>query len=133
MRFDAGDLIEGGRFEYKGIGYRIRHYGGLDAEAIVLVVELGEFAWDSGAFACRRLLEHNLRVPAGRIGYYALASQSDMVLYCLRIDVTGEEPHLMIAAAVETLSTAMEGMTREISFLFGEIERDLTSSGESFA
>ena len=123
MRLDPQALLGGQRFDCKGMGFRLDHHGPLDTDGVVLVLEIGEFAPGQDSFVCRRLLEHHLRLPVTRFGYYALAPGRDMVLYCLRIDVTQPHTHEAIAAAIETMSTGMEATLAQVADVLEEAAR----------
>ena len=126
MGLDAQALLGGCRFEYKGTGFRLEHYGALDPDGVVLVLEIGEFAQGQDDFVCRRLLEHHIQFPAGRFGYYALAPQSNLVLYCMRVELNAGSAHEVIAAAMETAS---DGIARTLKEVAGVLEEVAAETG----
>jgi hypothetical protein len=127
IALDADELLKGQPFLYKEMRFRIEHYGLLDPQGIVLAVEAGEFTEESAAEVCLSLLEQNMRVPAGRMGYYSVMPDTSLVLFCLRIDLTQhDEPDEMIAAAVEALAGGTQRFVHEL-------EEEFAKSDSAFA
>jgi hypothetical protein len=88
---DAPALIEGQAFEIGGVSLRLLHYGVSDPYGATVVVDYGEFGAENEAIILRRLLEHNLQTPAGRLGYFSLAPGLRRMLYCIRVELEWAE------------------------------------------
>jgi len=116
MGLDAAALLDGHRFDYKGIGFRLETYGGLDPDGLYLLAEVGQFTDDNSRGICRRLLELNGLVPAARLGYYMLMPGTNIVLFCMRIDLDqADSAHDLVAAALQVLTGELERTLAELT------------------
>src|SRR5262245_13215354 len=69
---DIDRVVDGCPMQYGTVKFWLQHYGPLDAEGMVLMIETGSLAAESAEQSCRKLLEYNYLLPAGLCGYNAV-------------------------------------------------------------
>ena len=84
---DTEKLVQGQPLEYKGFTCWLHHHGHLDPVGMTLKIGVGVVPPVEGELACKRLLEHNALTPAAVNGYYAMLPGSEIIVYCVRIDL----------------------------------------------
>ena len=115
-RLDADALQEGQGFDFGGVRFRLECYAQMDPDGLYLLVEVGQFEQGSAGSVCQRLLELNMLVPAARLGYYGVMPGSNMVMYCMRIDLSQTaEAHELIAAAAQALTHELQRTLSELA------------------
>lgn len=111
---DEDRLLDGGAVAYKRLAFRFQHHADADPDALYLLLEVGRGSDSLDPRLCQHLLELNAVMPAARCGYYALWPGTDVLLYCVRIDLLDvPEPHLIVAGSLEVLASAQEGALAE--------------------
>jgi hypothetical protein len=113
---DCEALLEGKGFDYKGLRFRLENYGAMDPDGFFVLVEAAQFSSDNEGLVCRRLLEMNLLMPAGLLGYYAVMPGTNCAMFCVRIDLAKtRQAHVVAAALMETLRAELERTMTELT------------------
>jgi hypothetical protein len=118
-------LLDGERFEWKKKGMWLRHFGDKDPDAVVLMIDMGDFPEEEPVPFLRFALEHNAFTPAAVHGYYALVPGSNTITYCVRLDIADEPSGAAaIAVLITTLVNAEEYLQKVVGkFYEGEAEQ----------
>jgi len=119
-------LLNGHRFEWKGKGMWLRHFGDKDADAVVLMLDMGDYPDAEPEPFLRFALEHNAFTPAGVHGYYALVPGSNTLAYCVRLDLSEEENG---AAAIAFLITSIVGAEQYLQKVVGDFFNEEAQQG----
>jgi hypothetical protein len=114
-------LLDGYRFEWKGKGMWLRHFGEKDDDAVVLMLDMGDYPDEEPEPFLRFALEHNAFTPAGVHGYYALVPGSNTLTYCVRLDLSNEENGAAaIAFLITSIVSAEENLQKIVGDFFNE-------------
>jgi len=99
---DPQHAIDGAPLVHQGLTFSLRQHGTLDPSGLVLAIEISPLIDGLEARQCKNLLRQHLRMPPMFAGYYALAPQRDVIVYCLRVDLEKDEhPAQLVRAFVK--------------------------------
>jgi hypothetical protein len=127
MNLDADAVVAGDTFEVAGVPVTLMHYGSSDPDAATVVIDFGEIHADTETIVLRGLLEHNLRTPAGRLGYFSMAPGLRNMLYCIRVDLEHAQDGAdaignVVGMAVESTRAMHQSIVQQVDVMQGKRE-----------
>jgi hypothetical protein len=125
MGLDADAVVAGHTFEVAGVPVTLMHYGSADPEAATVVIDFGEIYPDNEAVVLRGMLEHNLRTPAGRLGYFSMAPGLAKMLFCIRVDLEhapdgADALGNVVGMAVESTRAMRQSIIQQVDAMQGK-------------
>lgn len=99
------EVLNGGAFICNGLGFRLQYNVELDADGLVVVMDLGPIPDESAHAIQLQMLMNNARRPSALMGYFGMPLRSRRGAYAVRLDLQKtRQPATAIKAMVEGLA-----------------------------